>query len=156
MRLLGADGIPMQGVRIVDGSGLSLLDRLTADALVAILRSLYADTTLRPILMRSLPVAGTTGTLRRRMSAAPLGGTSSRRRGRRARRPHGGFVKSRYAFAIIQNGHPIAYWWARARRIASRASCSPAEPPCLTPEPAGTDARPLARQARSLSVGTKT
>ena len=31
MRLLGADGIPLQGVRFVDGSGLSLLDRMTAD-----------------------------------------------------------------------------------------------------------------------------
>ena len=24
-----------------------------------------------------------------------------------------GFAKDRYAFAIIQNGHRIAYWWAR-------------------------------------------
>jgi D-alanyl-D-alanine carboxypeptidase len=24
-----------------------------------------------------------------------------------------GLVKDRYAFAILQNGHPLPYWWAR-------------------------------------------
>ena len=51
-RLLGVDGIPMQGVRFVDGSGLSLLDRITVTALVEILRGLYVDPTLRPFLLR--------------------------------------------------------------------------------------------------------
>ena len=32
-------GIPVAGVRIVDGSGLSSLDRLTADALVGVIRA---------------------------------------------------------------------------------------------------------------------
>ena len=32
-------GIPVEGVRIVDGSGLSSLDRLTADALVGVIRA---------------------------------------------------------------------------------------------------------------------
>ena len=31
-------GIPVDGVRLVDGSGLSSLDRLTADALVGVIR----------------------------------------------------------------------------------------------------------------------
>jgi D-alanyl-D-alanine carboxypeptidase/D-alanyl-D-alanine-endopeptidase (penicillin-binding protein 4) len=114
MRLLGADGIPLQGVRFVDGSGLSLLDRLTADALVAILRGLYADPTLRPFLIRSLPVAGKTGTLRRRMTAAPLQGNVLAKTGTtREASALAGFIKDRYAFAVIQNGHPLSYWWAR-------------------------------------------
>jgi D-alanyl-D-alanine carboxypeptidase/D-alanyl-D-alanine-endopeptidase (penicillin-binding protein 4) len=114
MRLLGADGIPLEGVRFVDGSGLSLQDRLTAEALVAILSALYEDPTLRPILMRSLPIAGKTGTLRRRMNAAPLRGNVLAKTGTtREASALAGFVKGRYAFAIIQNGHPIAYWWAR-------------------------------------------
>ena len=24
-----------------------------------------------------------------------------------------GFARSHYAFAIVQNGHPLSYWWAR-------------------------------------------
>jgi D-alanyl-D-alanine carboxypeptidase len=24
-----------------------------------------------------------------------------------------GYVSGRYAFAVIQNGHPLSYWWAR-------------------------------------------
>ncbi len=37
--VLAAAGIPLAGVRIVDGSGLSLLDRVTARALVGVLRA---------------------------------------------------------------------------------------------------------------------
>ena len=24
-----------------------------------------------------------------------------------------GYVRDRYAFAVLQNGHPLSYWWAR-------------------------------------------
>ena len=24
-----------------------------------------------------------------------------------------GYVKSRYVFAVLQNGRPLSYWWAR-------------------------------------------
>jgi D-alanyl-D-alanine carboxypeptidase/D-alanyl-D-alanine-endopeptidase (penicillin-binding protein 4) len=113
-RLLGADGIPMQGVRFVDGSGLSSLDRLTVDALVAVLQGLNADPTLRPYLLQSLPVAGESGTLSDRMKSAPLRGNVLAKTGTTSNASAlAGFVKDRYAFAIIQNGHPIAYWWAR-------------------------------------------
>jgi D-alanyl-D-alanine carboxypeptidase/D-alanyl-D-alanine-endopeptidase (penicillin-binding protein 4) len=114
MRLLGADGIPMEGVRFVDGSGLSLQDRLTADALVAILDALYTDPTLRPILLRSLPISGKSGTLRHRMEAAPMRGNVLAKTGTTSvASALTGFAKNRYVFAIIQNGHPISYWWAR-------------------------------------------
>jgi D-alanyl-D-alanine carboxypeptidase/D-alanyl-D-alanine-endopeptidase (penicillin-binding protein 4) len=114
MRLLGADGIPLQGVRFVDGSGLSLLDRLTADALVAILQALYSDPTLGPVLLRSLPVAGESGTLSDRMKSPPLRGNVFAKTGTtKEASALAGFAKDRYAFAIIQNGHPISYWWAR-------------------------------------------
>ncbi len=55
MKLLGDASIPLAGVRIVDGSGLSQLDRLTANALVALLQTMWSDPTLRPSLMASLP-----------------------------------------------------------------------------------------------------
>ena len=114
MRILGADGIPLAGVRFVDGSGLSLLDRLTAGALVAILDALWSDPTLQPVLRRALPVAGRTGTLRDRMRAPPLRGNVAAKTGTTSEASAlAGFVKGRYVFAILQNGHPLSYWWAR-------------------------------------------
>jgi D-alanyl-D-alanine carboxypeptidase/D-alanyl-D-alanine-endopeptidase (penicillin-binding protein 4) len=113
-RLLGGDGIPMQGVRFVDGSGLSVLDRMTVDALVAILHGLYADPALRPYLLQSLPVAGETGTLTDRMRKAPLRGNVLAKTGTTSNASAlAGFATDRYAFAIIQNGRPLPYWWAR-------------------------------------------
>jgi serine-type D-Ala-D-Ala carboxypeptidase/endopeptidase (penicillin-binding protein 4) len=114
MRLLGADGIPLAGVRFVDGSGLSQLDRLTAAALVAILDALWSDPTLQPTLKRALPVAGRTGTLRARMRTPPLRGNVAAKTGTTSEASAlAGFVKGRYVFAVLQNGHPLAYWWAR-------------------------------------------
>jgi D-alanyl-D-alanine carboxypeptidase/D-alanyl-D-alanine-endopeptidase (penicillin-binding protein 4) len=114
MRLLGADGIPLAGVRFVDGSGLSLLDRLTAASLVAILEALWSDPTLQPVLKRALPVAGRTGTLRDRMRTPSLRGKVAAKTGTTSEASAlAGFVKGRYVFAILQNGHPLSYWWAR-------------------------------------------
>ena len=114
MRLLGADGIPLGGVRIVDGSGLSQLDRLTTDALVTIIRTMWNDPQLKPILLRALPVAGMTGTLHYRMRTPPLRGNVRAKTGTTDDASAlTGFVRDRYAFSIVQNGHPLAYWWAR-------------------------------------------
>ena len=63
MQALAEAGVPTAGVRIVDGSGLSRLDRLTANALAGILRAAYADPTVKPAFVASLPVAGINGTL---------------------------------------------------------------------------------------------
>ncbi len=56
-------GIPVQGVQIVDGSGLSRLDRLTASALVGVLQAGLADPSIRSAFVGSLAVAGRSGTL---------------------------------------------------------------------------------------------
>jgi serine-type D-Ala-D-Ala carboxypeptidase/endopeptidase (penicillin-binding protein 4) len=114
MRLLGADGIPLAGVRFVDGSGLSQLDRLTAEALVTILDSLWSDPAFQPILRHALPLAGKSGTLRDRMRSAPLRGNVLAKTGTTSEASAlAGFVKERYVFAVLQNGHPLASWWAR-------------------------------------------
>jgi D-alanyl-D-alanine carboxypeptidase/D-alanyl-D-alanine-endopeptidase (penicillin-binding protein 4) len=87
---------------------------MTVDALVAILQGLYQDSTLRQFLMQSLPIAGETGTLRDRMRSAPLRGNVLAKTGTTTEASAlAGFAKGRYAFAIIQNGHPIPFWWAR-------------------------------------------
>ena len=112
---LSEAGVPMNGVRIVDGSGLSSLDRLTARALVALLRTGAVDPAVRSAFVSSLPVAGISGTLRNRLATRPTlrrvvakTGTTS------LSCSLAGFVGNRYAFAVLQNGSPVSYWSARA------------------------------------------
>jgi D-alanyl-D-alanine carboxypeptidase/D-alanyl-D-alanine-endopeptidase (penicillin-binding protein 4) len=113
-RELATAGVPLTGVRIVDGSGLSLLDRLTVNALVAILEAAWADPSLRRPFLDALPVAGVSGTLEDRMRRPPARGQVAAKTGT-TREASGlsGFVRGRYAFAILQNGNPLPYWWAR-------------------------------------------
>jgi serine-type D-Ala-D-Ala carboxypeptidase/endopeptidase (penicillin-binding protein 4) len=107
-------GVPMTGVRIVDGSGLSLLDRLTADALTAILRAAWTSFSMRPAFLAALPIAGVNGTLQGRLRKAPARGNVLAKTGTtREASALSGFVRDRYAFAVLQNGNPIPYWWAR-------------------------------------------
>ena len=114
-KALADAGVPMNGVRIVDGSGLSSLDRLTAHALVALLRTGAVDPAVRTAFVSSLPVAGVSGTLKNRLGGRPTlrrvvakTGTTS------LSCSLAGFVGERYAFAILQNGSPVSYWSARA------------------------------------------
>jgi D-alanyl-D-alanine carboxypeptidase/D-alanyl-D-alanine-endopeptidase (penicillin-binding protein 4) len=113
-RELAAAAIPLSGVRIADGSGLSRLDRLTANALVALLEVAWADPTVRRPFFDALPVAGINGTLEDRMRRAPARGRVVAKTGT-TREASGlaGYVGGRYAFAVLQNGNPLPYWWAR-------------------------------------------
>jgi D-alanyl-D-alanine carboxypeptidase/D-alanyl-D-alanine-endopeptidase (penicillin-binding protein 4) len=114
LRELREAQVPVVGVRIVDGSGLSRLDRMTADALVGILRAAWTNPAVRPTLLASLPVAGVSGTLEDRMRTAPARGNVLAKTGTTSDASAlSGYVKGRYAFAILQNGHPLPYWWAR-------------------------------------------
>jgi serine-type D-Ala-D-Ala carboxypeptidase/endopeptidase (penicillin-binding protein 4) len=107
-------GVPMTGVRIVDGSGLSQLDRLTANALGSLLKIAWADPAVRPALVASLPVAGVNGTLQNRLRKPPARGRVLAKTGTTdSASSLSGYVSDRYAFAVVQNGHPLSYWWAR-------------------------------------------
>ena len=68
---LAAAEVPLAGVRIADGSGLSRFDRLTVRALAAILRAGSSDPAIRDAFVTSLAVAGISGTLERRL-AVPI------------------------------------------------------------------------------------
>jgi serine-type D-Ala-D-Ala carboxypeptidase/endopeptidase (penicillin-binding protein 4) len=126
-RTLAAVGVPMKGVRLADGSGLSLRDRFTADALVAILQAMHDDPLISPLLSRALPAAGVSGTLKHRMRDAQLRGRVHAKTGTTDEASAlSGFVANRYVFAILQNGHPVSDFWAHvaqdrfARVLASR------------------------------------
>lgn len=114
MQELAEAGVPMTGVRIVDGSGLSRLDRLTANALAAILNAAYADPTIKPAFVASLPVAGINGTLEDRLRKPPARGRVLAKTGTTSDASAlSGYVSTRYVFTVMQNGHPLSYWWAR-------------------------------------------
>jgi D-alanyl-D-alanine carboxypeptidase/D-alanyl-D-alanine-endopeptidase (penicillin-binding protein 4) len=113
-KVLTDAGVPMSGVRIVDGSGLSSKDRLTVAALVGILQSAWSDAAVRKPFQAVLAVAGKTGTLRNRL----LGGTTKGRVLAKTGTTDdasalSGYVKGRYAFAILHNGYPLASWYAK-------------------------------------------
>ena len=112
--LLAQAGVPMAGVRLVDGSGLSLLDRMTANALVSLLSTMWNDPEAHPELLASLPVAGRTGTLHDRMRAGAATGVVVAKTGTTDNASAlSGFVGDRYVFSILQNGWPLDWGWAR-------------------------------------------
>jgi serine-type D-Ala-D-Ala carboxypeptidase/endopeptidase (penicillin-binding protein 4) len=114
METLAQAGVPMAGVRVVDGSGLSRLDRLTANALAALLKVAWNDPTIRPVLLASLPVAGVNGTLEDRLRKPPARGRVLAKTGTTdVASALSGYVSTRFAFTVLQNGHPLSYWWAR-------------------------------------------
>jgi serine-type D-Ala-D-Ala carboxypeptidase/endopeptidase (penicillin-binding protein 4) len=113
-RVLAAEGISLAGTRFVDGSGLSLLDRVTADALVRILVAAWENPLLRGSFLASLAVAGQNGTLLRRLTKAPARGQIFAKTGTTSLASTlAGYAAARYAFAILHNGPPLSSWWAR-------------------------------------------
>jgi D-alanyl-D-alanine carboxypeptidase/D-alanyl-D-alanine-endopeptidase (penicillin-binding protein 4) len=114
MRVLREAGVPLAGVRIIDGSGLSQSDRLTPRALAALLRLAWSDPALRRGFMRALPVAGVSGTLDDRMERRPARGVVRAKTGTTDRSSSlSGYVGNRYVFSILQNGRPVSAWAAR-------------------------------------------
>jgi D-alanyl-D-alanine carboxypeptidase/D-alanyl-D-alanine-endopeptidase (penicillin-binding protein 4) len=112
--LLGAAGVPLDGVRLVDGSGLSLSDRLTPSALASLLSVMWSDFEVRLELIASLPLAGRTGTLQDRMRRGAATGVVRAKTGTTSNASAlSGFVADRYVFSILQNGRPISWTWAR-------------------------------------------
>jgi D-alanyl-D-alanine carboxypeptidase/D-alanyl-D-alanine-endopeptidase (penicillin-binding protein 4) len=114
MQTLAEANVPLAGVRIVDGSGLSRLDRLTANAVAAILRAAWNDPAVRPAFIAGLPVAGVNGTLESRLREPPARGRVLAKTGTTSDASAlSGYVATRFLFSVLQNGHPVSYWWAR-------------------------------------------
>ena len=130
VRTLERAGVHLRGVRIADGSGLSSRDRLTARAVAGILAAAWQRPALRPYLWRSLAVAGRCGTLADRLADArgmifAKTGTTDRASAL------SGYARNRYVFAVLQDGRPVATWWARTAqdrfaRVLAAAARRPA------------------------------
>lgn len=107
-RTLRRAGIPLAGVRIVDGSGLSTLDRLTPRAIAAVLVSAWHTPRLRHPFWRALAVAGRSGTLRNRMVATGAAGLVHGKTGTtHLASALSGYVGRRFAFSVLENGRPV-------------------------------------------------
>jgi D-alanyl-D-alanine carboxypeptidase/D-alanyl-D-alanine-endopeptidase (penicillin-binding protein 4) len=113
-RALREAAVPLVGVRIVDGSGLSSRNRLTAAAVIGILVVAWNDPAIRPSFVRSLPVAGVNGTLEDRLERPPARGAVVAKTGTlRESSALSGYARGKWAFAVIQNGRPVSQFWAR-------------------------------------------
>ncbi len=108
-RDLAAAGVPLAGVRIVDGSGLSLEDRVTARALSTLLMTSWSDPDLHQPFWAALAVAGVNGTLEHRMQLKPARGAVHAKTGTTDEASAlSGYAGDRFAFAVLQNGRPVA------------------------------------------------
>jgi D-alanyl-D-alanine carboxypeptidase/D-alanyl-D-alanine-endopeptidase (penicillin-binding protein 4) len=112
-RDLESAGIPVTGVNIADGSGLSRDDRVTARELTSLLVRMWDNPAMRDVLWEALPVAGVTGTMRHRLLDDPKHRMLRAKTGTTdIASALSGFVGHRFAFVAIENGHPVDYWAA--------------------------------------------
>lgn len=106
-------GIPVAGVRIVDGSGLSSLDRLTAVALVGVLRAGATDPEIARAFVGSLAVTGSSGTLSTRLPSL-RGAVKGKTGTTNLACTLSGLIGREIAFAVLEIGNPVSTSEARA------------------------------------------
>jgi D-alanyl-D-alanine carboxypeptidase len=109
--------IPVMGVRIVDGSGLSSLDRVTAVALAGVIRAGLENPRIRDAFVESLAVAGRSGTLKKRLwklTGVVKGKTGTTNLACTL----SGVLNGSVVFVVLQNGSPVAFWPARVAQDA--------------------------------------
>jgi len=104
--------VPLRGVRIADGSGLSSRDRFTARALAGILLASWKDPRVRPYVWRALAVAGRRGTLSDRLLGAE-GLVRAKTGTTDIASALSGYAGRSYVFAVVQDGSPISTSSAR-------------------------------------------
>lgn len=112
-QVLAQNDVPLEGVTIADGSGLSSLDRLTPQAIVSILQHCWTDGALRSTLVQAMAVAGRSGTLIHRLLGPATRGSVIGKTGTTdLASVLSGYVHGRYAFSVIENGNPVPWWVA--------------------------------------------
>ncbi len=88
---------------IVDGSGVSHYNLITADAIVNLLRGMAQRTMEFPLFYESLPIAGVDGTLEKRMRSTPAEGNL------RAKTGSIGGVSSLSGYVTTRDGERLAF-----------------------------------------------
>ncbi len=133
---LTADGLPVEGLVLNDGSGLDEGDRLTCDLLTEVLDRAGPDSELAKLL----PVAGENGTLRPRMRRTPAQGQVSAKTGTLDHvNALAGFAAHRQRFAAHLRVRRSSATTSRGATCRSTSSPSPS-----STAPAGPDIEQLA------------
>ena len=101
--LMQRAGLDASRYRIADGSGLSLYNYVSAEALVMLLRYAWQQRGLYDALLPSLPVAGVDGTLKKRMQKTVAEGNI------RAKTGTVSGVSSLAGYATAANGHRLCF-----------------------------------------------
>jgi serine-type D-Ala-D-Ala carboxypeptidase/endopeptidase (penicillin-binding protein 4) len=99
---LDAWGVPADAWQLVDGSGLSRRNTITADAIWLVLRQMY-DPTGRSPFMTALPVAGVDGTLAARMRSTPAAGNVRAKTGTMTN------IRTLAGYVVTRDGEPLAF-----------------------------------------------
>lgn len=120
--VLSGLGVSSQGLQVMDGSGLSKENQVSARTVVELLVALKKDPKFAPIIA-GLPVAGKSGTLEKRFEKAPgaIGKVQAKTGWVNRSVTLAGFAKNgekEYAFAILADG--ITPTW-KSRNAARRA-----------------------------------
>lgn len=111
--------IPLTGVRVVDGSGLSSLDRVTPRALAELLATAWRSPEVRGAFFHALAVAGVSGTLKHRLEYRPARGAVHAKTGTTdLASALSGYVRNLFAFSVVQNGYPVS--WSATRAAQDR------------------------------------
>ncbi len=105
--------VPLEGVRIADGSGLSSRDRFTAKALGGILLASWRNPHVHRYVWRALAIAGLRGTLADRMRGAK-GLVHAKTGTTDLASALSGYAARRYAFAMVNDGDPVNLWSAHS------------------------------------------
>jgi D-alanyl-D-alanine carboxypeptidase/D-alanyl-D-alanine-endopeptidase (penicillin-binding protein 4) len=95
-------GIAKEGIQIVDGSGLSRRDVVTADTLVAILQRFHDPSGASP-WMQAFPVAGRDGSLENRMKGTPAENNAIAKTGSMSN------IRSLAGYVTTGDGEPLAF-----------------------------------------------
>jgi D-alanyl-D-alanine carboxypeptidase/D-alanyl-D-alanine-endopeptidase (penicillin-binding protein 4) len=108
-------GVPPDSYILADGSGLSRLNYVSAEAVVAVLERVYADATHRGAFLQALPIGGRDGTLRNRLRASWTEGRVHAKTGSISNaRALSGYLTTRsgehLVFSIVANNYSVPGW----------------------------------------------
>jgi D-alanyl-D-alanine carboxypeptidase/D-alanyl-D-alanine-endopeptidase (penicillin-binding protein 4) len=108
-------GVPRDSYILADGSGLSRLNYVSAEALVRVLELIFRDPRHRDAFTQALPIGGQDGTLRNRLGAAWTAGRVRAKTGTISNtRALSGYLTTRggetLVFSIVANNFTLPGW----------------------------------------------